>query len=329
MKEEITAVAMASMERLGAKSPASMVATNTYLLKDIAELLRTRSASVICSGGSGGLSGIVKSTEILDVVTMRWRAGPDMKDVRREHGIATVGGRVFAIGGTNAGGTTRSVEAFDVQKNEWAEVQPMNAPRNRPGVGVVGGKIIVMGGNSTGGFTASCEALDVDGGEWETVPAMPTERYEFGVAVIGDRVFAIGGYNNRQVSCVEVFDAGRNEWEKLSPMPTPRQAMAIALVEDRFIWAIGGYRNGQVLDVIEVFDAVENSWTTPDVKMPMPRGFMGQAIVIGDEVLIIGGCTTGFKAVGRVDIINVKSFKWTVAQKPMEIARMWHAVAEF
>ena len=51
-----------------------------------------------------------------------------MGSVRKQHGVAAIGGKLYAVGGDAVEGFT-STEAFDPLKNRWEPVAPMGTPR--------------------------------------------------------------------------------------------------------------------------------------------------------------------------------------------------------
>ena len=73
-KRPIEVVAMAAIERLGKDSPASLIATNRFLLKYIDEILKSSIISktkIIACGGLNHTWSETRSVEIFD--TSRWR----------------------------------------------------------------------------------------------------------------------------------------------------------------------------------------------------------------------------------------------------------------
>jgi len=106
-----------------------------------------------------------------------------MSTARKQHGVAVLGGKLYAVGGhTDAGGDTNSVEAYYPATNTWSAAAPMSSLRKQFGVAVVSGKLYAVGGDSVEGFT-SAEAFDPLKNRWEPVAAMSTARY--GHAVVG------------------------------------------------------------------------------------------------------------------------------------------------
>ena len=70
-------------------------------------------------------------------------------------------------------------------------------------------------------------------------------------------------------------------------MPTPRALnLSTSVVGDK-IYAIGGYKDGPGLSVVEVYDPVEDEWTE---KAGMPTGRRGLSTsVVRAKIYAIGG----------------------------------------
>lgn len=322
------AIACAAIERLGERSPASLFAENTFLLRDLADLLFTGVTRILVCGGSRGESS--DSVEILDIAENRWEAGPKMPIVLDEHDAALADGRIVVVGGYGEQGRSNRVFAFDVEKGTWEHMAPMNASRGRHNVGAAGGRLFAFGGRhgDAGEFTNTCEALDVSkNGAWEVVASMPTARYDVGVAVVGGRIFAIGGYNGSALDCVEVLDTKECTWTTFpAPMPTPRQGMGIVVVDERFIWTFGGLREGHgYLDVIEVLDVEKQTWSTPAVRMTKQR-YSSKAVLVDRRVFIVGGSTGSIAAL--VEVLDLDTLTWGNAAD-LASPRKWHAAVGF
>lgn len=331
VKEIIQAIAMAAIERLGKESPASVIATDTFLLKDIAKLLKEERITKIMACG-GGTSGGTRTAEIFEIEKNEWRRVGDMQHPREGLGLASVDGKVFAIGGWsgNDAESSASVEVFEDEKREgWKEVAKMRNGHQRPGVCVVEGRIIVIGGTTggTGTYSRNCEAFDIAENRWESLPPMPTARYDMGIAVIRNKIIVLGGRGNTtRVDCVEVFDVTTNEWTRWGRMPKAIQGMGVVVQDERFIWTFGGFGES-FQDLIQVLDLQKNEWTELDVKMPVAQ-FGTRAILTGEVVFLIGGRSRE-DSLRTVEVFNTRTRKFEEPATPMQFQRGWHAAVGY
>ena len=59
-----------------------------------------------------------------------WVPGPNLTTARGAHGLAALGGKLYAVGGESAGlGSLSSVEAYDPQQNRWDAAAPLSGTR--------------------------------------------------------------------------------------------------------------------------------------------------------------------------------------------------------
>ena len=100
-----------------------------------------------------------------------------MTTKRVKPGVAALGGKIYAVGGSDTGGRALStVETFDPQNNSWAAVAPMSTARRQCSVAVVSGKLHAVSGATSDGCVASVEAYDPQLGRWEAVAPLHERR---------------------------------------------------------------------------------------------------------------------------------------------------------
>ena len=196
---------------------------------------------------------------------------------------------------------------------------------------MVDDKIFVIGGYSVVKRN-TCEVFSVRDGKWlpeESVPAMPTARYCVGTAVIGRKIFVIGGTVGTAIKTVEVLDTTDNSWKELPSMPTARYGFGTAVIDNRFIWCFAGFPHSEFgfpTDVVEVFDARDEIWISPRTRVPSARGSV-RAVVVGDEIWLIGGITFGASKI-TVEKFNPKKLTWERGW-PCKSPHGWHSVICF
>jgi Kelch motif protein len=130
----------------------------------------------------------------LDLRTLRWRVAPGPRP--REHLAATaLGGKVYAIGGRQAGYDTNvaTVQAYDPHANRWRRMPDLPAPRGGTGAASVAGRVVSIGGESLQGTERAVWALRPSTGRWARLPDLPTARHGLGVVALGGRVWAVAG----------------------------------------------------------------------------------------------------------------------------------------
>jgi N-acetylneuraminic acid mutarotase len=207
-----------------------------------------------------------------------------MEEERSWIGMASVGGKIYAIGGITGqlGQRLNLSEVYDPRTNDWRYVAPMPTARSSPGAVAVRDLIYVIGGLGDAGTSTAVEAYDPQKDAWHTgLAPLPIKRFDMGAVAIGDLIYTMGGYDLRETNTVEAYDTASNRWTALPPMPTARYALQ-AVVVDGKIWAMGGRNADGPSDVIEVFDPDTKQWSRSPLRLPEPLAGYGATVGGGE-----------------------------------------------
>jgi len=209
----------------------------------------------------GIVHGLLNTCEIFDPHTQRWRLdSATLCRARWGHGSASLGGRVYAVGGCSLmlGGTVhesymetlRSCEVYDPTEQKWSPCASLHVAR-------AGARVVTL-----------------------------SDRY---LAAVGgcDDVFG----RAELLPTVELFDGRSGVWSVLSmQLSTPRTTAAVAALDERQIVIIGGapsLSSGEVYRVLEQSDNSQCSTDSASVNADrtpigdMTEGRMGcQAVCI-------------------------------------------------
>ena len=232
-----------------------------------------------------------------------WRTAAPATMKRTEVAVATVGGKVYVIGGfeePSLGNVlnfaiTPAVEEYDPAADRWKVRAPMPVGLHHVGIGVVGGRLYVIGGYkqsalSVWGPVATVYMYDPATDAWSERTAMPTARGALSVTVHEGKLYAIGGYEGRANSAaVEVYDPVRNSWTARASLPTPRDHLATATAAGK-LYAIGGRLKGDYhrnLSMTEVYDPNADQWSRA-ADLPTARSGI-TACEVGGRVYVFGG----------------------------------------
>jgi N-acetylneuraminic acid mutarotase len=203
-----------------------------------------------------------------------------MESERSWIGLATVGGRMYAIGGMNGplGDRLDSNEVYDPRTNEWHYLSPMPTARSSPGTVGVGSQIYVLGGYPASGVTTVVEAYDTVRDVWRTgLSPMPTKRFDLAAVAVDQLIYTFGGYDVGPMNVVEEYDTANDRWQALTPMPTARYALQ-AVVVDGKIWVMGGHTAEGPTNIIEVFDPATQRWSAGQRLLPDALAGFGAAL---------------------------------------------------
>ena len=232
-----------------------------------------------------------------------WRTASPAPMKRTEVAAATVGGKIYVVGGFEQPSLgnllnfaiTPAVEEYDPATDRWAAKAPMPVGLHHAGIGVSGNRLYVVGGYKQSGMSvwgpvATVYVYDVAADAWSEKAPMPTARGALSVTVHEGKLYAIGGYEGRANSAaVEVYDPVRDSWTSRAPLPTPRDHLATATAAGK-VYAIGGRLKGDYhhnLSVTEVYDPNADKWNrAPD--LPTARSGI-TAAEAGGRIFVFGG----------------------------------------
>ena len=232
-----------------------------------------------------------------------WRTAASAPMKRTEVAAATVGGKIYVVGGfeePSLGNVltfaiTPALEAYDPSMDKWTAKAPMPIGLHHVGIGVAGGRLYVIGGYKQSGLSvwgpvATVYAYDPTADAWSERAPMPTARGALSVTVHDGKLYAIGGYEGKANSpAVEVYDPVRNSWSSRAALPTARDHLATSTAAGK-IYAIGGRLKGDYhrnLSTTEVYDPESDKWSRgPD--LPTARSGI-TAAEAGGRVYVFGG----------------------------------------
>ena len=127
-----------------------------------------------------------------------WTELTPMQEKRGDYGVATVDGKIYAIGGFN-GVPLSIMEEYDPATDTWTRKSDMPTPRYQVRTEAVDGKIYAIGGwdvfpdpNAT--ICSTVEEYDPKTDTWEKGPSMNIPRSTLAAVATPDgKIYAIGG----------------------------------------------------------------------------------------------------------------------------------------
>ena len=147
---------------------------------------------------------VLATVEEYDPATNAWRERRPMLVARNHHGVASVGGKLYAVGGRVGAafisGTSNNVdllEMYDPAADLWTPKARMPTARSAIGAAVYNGHILVAGGEGQdqrflAAFKAT-ESYDPSINRWEVLPSMPHARHGLAIGVVGSRFYTVSG----------------------------------------------------------------------------------------------------------------------------------------
>ena len=133
-------------------------------------------------GGSDGTN--LSSAECYNIHTGQWTTISSMSQRRKYPGAATIGGKIYAVGGCDSTSRHSSVECYDPSTDQWTRLSPMLSSRSGLGLAVLDGFLYAVGGYDGSTYLSSTERYDPLSDEWTMAPNMFMSRDCVGVTVV-------------------------------------------------------------------------------------------------------------------------------------------------
>lgn len=114
-----------------------------------------------------------------------------------------------------------------------------------------------------------------------------------------------------------------NQWQLRGEMPTARSRLGVANFGGK-LYLIGGERTSGTTGLVEIFDPAAQQWLEGAAKPTAVANV--QALVIGNEIFVPGGCTTETDAVSTFEVFNPEENTWRTAA-PLPAPRCAYAAA--
>jgi N-acetylneuraminic acid mutarotase len=226
-----------------------------------------------------------------------------MQQARGGLGVATVNGKIYAIGGSVASSHDNvkgsqlvgTNEEYDPATDTWTFKMPMPTPRWYFGVAVYKNKIYCIGGQTKVGEVNGYaqlgqigvnEVYDPATDTWETKTPMPTVRSHLGANLVNGKIYLIEGVGSRHAN--EVYDPETDSWTEKTLPPNGDFQYASAVVDNK-IYIIGGTQNS---NRNQIYDPENDSWSLGESAL--------EGVLYG-----AAGATTGVMAPKRVYVFGV------------------------
>ena len=261
-------------------------------------------------GGGGVNFKSFNYTRMYDPTTEMWEARADMPCFRSGAVAATIGDRIYVMGGgfKQPSGTFRfltTVQIYYPDRDIWEDGPDLLMPHDYPAVAYTGGYIYVLGGHhpkaTEGGPQTDpgfdfCERLDPARGaqgKWEQIAPLPTPRFALTAVVMDGKIMTMGGVafssaGFHNFDFVESYDPATNVWVREKNFSLPWTAAGLGTcILDGDIFIFGGYSGDGIHNRAAYYDDRQGVWRqTP--PMPGTLAAMGVAVV-GKSAYLISG----------------------------------------
>ena len=267
--------------------------------------------TVLVAGGflmNGSHTDLV---EAYDIAANSWSTLQPLPAGLDHAGAATVGGKIYVVGGYlsfGQGVLSSATYEYDPTGDSWTSRTPMPLARAAAATVELDGLIYVLGG--VGPQPTVPLAYDPNEDSWTQLAPMSAEREHLTAAAVGGTIYVVGGRQSvvQNVATMDSYVPATDSWQLLTPMPTARGGLASATIAGR-IHVVGGEdltQGGGTFSEHEVYDPVTDTWLK---AAPLPTSRHGLAAqAFNDQLLVIGGGPQpGLSVGGAVEIFELAS----------------------
>jgi N-acetylneuraminic acid mutarotase/glucose/arabinose dehydrogenase len=245
-----------------------------------------------------GEFGANKVTALLPVDTGCWETRAPLSAPVLDAGGATVGGKLYVVGGKNGSTHLSSMHIYDPATNSWTSGPAMPGPAvENPAMVAYNGKVYVFGGSTApfSGAVSDVRIFDPSSATWTTSTPMPTARGGATAQVIGTKIYVVGGMDadGASLATLEIFDPASGTWTSGASLDTRRDNPGSAVSGGKLYVFGGRIRNadGGVVDntltSVEMYEPTSNAWVS---NAPMPTGRRTMVVgTLNGKFQLIGG----------------------------------------
>jgi N-acetylneuraminic acid mutarotase len=194
--------------------------------------------------------------------------------------------------------------------SDWSEAAPMSLPRAGCSVGVIDSKLYVAGGtfwkDGVKYWSDHVDCFEPSTGRWKMQPPCPQPRGDAAAVVLGNALLLLGGGSDGPAErSVLVFADGKWTVDTALTLPAPRRSSG-AVVFENTVYLLGGLSGkGTEFEsaTSNVYAARHGGGWRMCADMPGPPRFNAAVGVVGDQIIVAGGCTPVAGGVRNLDSV--------------------------
>ena len=215
---------------------------------------------VVVGGGNDWYpeNGITQAVEAYTPSTDSWRTLAPLPLPRQRLAVVSLGGLIYAMGGTGVDGEYRSgVWSYNPAKNQWLLRASLPEPLASFAAVTSGGKIYAMGGSAMYRY-------DPKTNRWSSPTTLPQLRWDLTAATdTQGRIYIIGGdgADRYGVHSTYRYTPSSNSWKRVAQLVGGYvNSLAAARGSDSRIYVFSG--GGKFTDgTVRVYNPSTNTWT--------------------------------------------------------------------
>jgi hypothetical protein len=277
----------------------------------------------------------------------QWQRVASLEMPRFFHRLVPIGaGELLAVGGAGRGGHTRTIERVALSPSPQPVLREVLLPApgevaQRQALLLAGNTLWAFGGNrgrsgdrfGAGQFADDIWRIDLLAQTADLVGRLPSGRQSMAALAFSDRPggIVLGGLGvdetGRVGSLAAAFrwDGRAGVLRPFASLPEPRTQCQVVHHDGRLLVLGGtnfvpdgdGGSEASAGTVVLACDptAAEPSFAPAEFELPRPRRSFG-AVVLGGELLLVGGLADGFSPAGPMDVYDFGTGAWRTVDVP-------------
>ena len=212
------------------------------------------------------------------------------------HAAEVAGGRVFLLGGVDAGSPGR-VQIYDPTTNTWSLGAPMPWAGDAVATATIGGQIFAAGGLVGSSTVSNFAVYDTVANSWTALGALPVGVHHASAGTDGARFYVFGGRQGGTapqagLQHVQIYDPATATWvtsqsAPIAQLPLARSGAGRAVWYRGQFFVFGGEGSSSTFADVLAYDPATNTWRT-DKSLPTARQGHG-CVLFQDRVFVLGG----------------------------------------
>ena len=242
---------------------------------------------VVVAGGfievGVGRTGVTPTVEAYTPETDTWHALVDLPEARHHGMAATVGQRLFFIGGYTPTGNP-SASVWELVDDGWVDRGSLPAPVAAGAAVTMGESIFVVGGVPEG----TAYRYDVSENTWAAIPAPSTEREHVAAVALDNEIWTMAGrWEGEIFDTTEIYDTDAQAWRAGPSLREARSGFGAVVVDEAIVVAGGEvFSPDEALDSVERLEPAADQWASIE---SLPHGLHGNPLVAIDTAVYLPG----------------------------------------
>ncbi|MFE7323737.1 carboxypeptidase regulatory-like domain-containing protein [Streptomyces sp. NPDC057565] len=220
-----------------------------------------------------------------------WTTVADYPVPVMDNAVATIGGKVYSVGGTDGVSTYNDAYVYDPGAQAWSALPDLSAARAAPQAAAYGGKLYVFGGWGVSGYPVDkTEIYDPASRTWSTGADMPQPYAGAAVTVLNGKIYIVGGctYDDCSGTDVQAYDPASNTWSSATSYPEPISWLGCGTITGK-LYCAGGATFAGTSNHAYSYDPSARRWSAV-ADLPTDLWGMGYSAADG-KFLVSGGVT--------------------------------------